>query len=34
MAIVDWYEPDESVIILQSGEPKVYSLSTHKFIEP
>ena len=32
--IVDWYEMDESVIILQNGEPQIYSLLTNDFMTP
>jgi hypothetical protein len=32
--IVDWYEMDESVIILQNGEPQIYSLLTNDYIVP
>jgi hypothetical protein len=32
--IVDWYEMDEGVIILQNGEPQIYSLLTNDYIVP
>ena len=32
--IADWYERDESIIILQNGEPQVYSLLTNDYMVP
>jgi hypothetical protein len=32
--IADWYERDESIIILQNGEPQIYSLLTHEAVSP
>jgi hypothetical protein len=32
--IADWYERDESIIILQNGEPQIYSLLTHDYMVP
>jgi hypothetical protein len=32
--VVDWYEEDESIIILQNGEPRIYSLLTHEVASP
>lgn len=32
--IVDWYEMDESIIILQNGEPHIYSLLTNDYVTP
>ena len=32
--LVDWHENDESIIILQNGEPQLYSLLTHEFVAP
>lgn len=32
--IVGWYENDESIIILQNGEPQIYSLLTHEIVSP
>jgi hypothetical protein len=32
--LVGWYEGDENVIILQNGEPQIYSLLTHEMVAP
>ena len=32
--LVDWYEGDEHIIILQNGEPQIYSLRTHEITSP
>ncbi len=32
--LVDWYEEGESIIILQNGEPQIYSLSSHEIASP
>lgn len=32
--VVGWYEIDEQVIILQNGEPQIYSLATNEYVTP